>query len=135
MLLPLKDAIAALKDEVRADRISHAIPRLVPRFLLWYQHNRAEVVLLTRSIGHGRLIHCAFDVAPNIRCVVAVEVDDCFRELPTSHAGVDVLIGTTRMAVVNPLFAVMGDTIEVLFVSRGSNNVDHFVERNLWVLF
>ena len=35
MLLPLKDAIAALKDEVRADRIPHAIPRLVPRFLLW----------------------------------------------------------------------------------------------------
>ena len=43
MLLSLKDAVAALENEVWADRVSHAILTLVPLLLLGDEHNRAEV--------------------------------------------------------------------------------------------
>lgn len=43
MLLSLEDAVAALENEVWADRVSHAILTLVPLLLLGDEHNRAEV--------------------------------------------------------------------------------------------
>ena len=70
MLLSLEYAVAAFKDQVRADGILLIIESLVEGLLLWQKDDCAEIVVLTR------LPDRVTDVSPDVWCVVAVEVDD-----------------------------------------------------------
>ena len=80
MLLPVENALAALKDEVRADRVLDSIEGLVEGLLLGEQDNGAVVShLACRHLSV--LLHRPLDVAPDVRRVVPVQVDYSLRLL------------------------------------------------------
>lgn len=76
MLSALENSVAALEDQVGADRILCLIQALVEALLLGEEHDCAMVLLQTSF--YASLIDCLLNVTPDIRCVVSVEVDNRF---------------------------------------------------------
>lgn len=64
----LKNAIAALKDKVRADWVLLSVESLVPVFLLWQEHYCFVVFAPRLTV----FFHCLSNVTPDVRCVVPV---------------------------------------------------------------
>ena len=74
VLSSLENSVAALEDQVRADRVLASVETLVETLLLGKQHDRA--VLLRPARLQAELLDGPLNVTPNVRRVVSVQVDD-----------------------------------------------------------
>ena len=79
MFLSFENAIAALEDQVRTDGVLLMVEPLVECFLLGQQNYSAVVFGATRR-HITALIDRSLDVAPDVRRVIPVQVNDLFGE-------------------------------------------------------
>ena len=74
MLFAAKNSFTALKDQMWADRIESIVQCLVPTLLLGQKNHGSEILLLSLS-QITVFLDCLFDVSPDIRRIISVEVD------------------------------------------------------------
>ena len=74
MLFAAENSVTAFIDKMWADRIESFVQCLVPTLLLGKKDHGSEILLLSK----GQItvfLDCLFDVSPDIRCIISVEVD------------------------------------------------------------
>ena len=145
MAFPVKNAFAALVDQVRADRVFRAVEGFIKR-LLFRQKDHSAVVSwrVWRCVAIS--VNCVDYVAPHVRCVVAVQVDYLLHVTLTRklvrvaificlsiHF---ILVEICRLISCGILrwLTMVGDLVQIVLVSLRSNNVDHLMKRHFWVL-
>ena len=75
MLSSLKNSVAALEDQVRADWVLTSVKTLIKTLLLGKQDDRA--VLLQLACLLAEFLYGSLYVTPNVRRIVPIQVDDC----------------------------------------------------------
>ena len=129
MLPAFENSVAALEDEMWADRVLSMVQALIESLLLREEHDGAVVL---RQAGSGRsiaaLIDSLLNIAPNIRRIVSIEVNDRF------WCSVETFTGSSVFGVALCCGEIARDLIEIFLISHWANNVDDFVEWHGWVL-
>lgn len=128
MLLAAKDALAALVNKVRANRVLGFELLFGPRFHFREQDHGAEVFGLASVRG----VDGVSNVAPHVRRVVTVQVDDGFGQVGLRIGGAH--SGATQMERVTFLIGLGSDLIEVVLIGLVANDVDDLVEGRLGMI-
>ena len=135
MLLTLENSITALVYQMWTDGIFLTILSLVPRLLLWNKDNSDEVFRFVRMVIWSELVNSALDVAPNVRCIIPIEVYYCFVKLFLTLMlffifELSLEASFRRIRWVHGGRKKLNYLIEVLLVSLWANDVDTLMERH-----
>lgn len=145
MALPVKNAFAALVNQMGADRVLRTVESFVKRLLFWQENHGAVVSWRVRS-SIAASVNCIDYVAPDVRCVVAVQVDYLLyvtlaRKLVRVAIFICmsinfILVEICRLISCGILrwLTMAGDLVQIVLVSLRSNNVDHLVKRHFGML-
>ena len=106
MLLSLEDSVTAFENQVRADRILAPVEILVPIFLLGQKNHRAMIRWLPWNMW-AIFLNSTFNVAPDIRRIVPVEVDDGLGLRVITFRKVRMFIFTLNIRLLNSLLSLL----------------------------
>lgn len=127
MLPSFENAIAALEDQVRTDRIFPAVKSLIESLLLG-QKNHCAVVLRLTLTTETALKHSTLDVSPHVGRIVTVKIDYRFGQRLTAE------VRRVLKTWCGCRSAMARNLIKVLGVGHWSDYVNHFVEGNIWIV-
>lgn len=145
MALPVKNAFAALVNQMGADRVLRTVESFVKRLLFWQENHGAVVSWRVRS-SIAASVNCIDYVAPDVRCVVAVQVDDLLMvSLVFSLVWMTIFICTKRHFILVKIYwlnicgiwrwrTMAGYLIEIVLVSLRANDINNLVERHFGML-
>ena len=145
MLFAVKNTLAALEDEMWTNRVLFAVCWFLPRFLFREQYNCR--VIFSSCLARVWLFDCVSDISPDIRSIVAIEVNQTFvyillillNSIPVSklvRVCIFKVLRSLRLSVlINLILETMHcDLIKVVLVSLPSDDVDDFMEGSFGVL-
>lgn len=133
MLFAVENALAALKDQVGADGVLCDVQLFRPWVLFWEQDNGLVV------FGHSRVsgVDGVSDVAPDVWCVVPVEINNRFRNalnLFSVAYSCPGEVGVCVFVIFNVgCDAVSCHLVEVILIGLRSDNINNFVEGSIRV--